>query len=357
MKNPFDGLISSLEPRYRCLDNLFEHDQHSSRPKLGLYGNMFIEDLSMRAFPYTADSENDFHVRIRTEEEQIRQHVTNAIPRIYMPGGDLNQAIRRYAQDSVRLLAREPLFLEIEYFYPSRDDSEAPVAFRINWPYPGQIVRTFGGYIYTLPMEDSSSTYYREKLSQESVTAITLPRGVRRCLRRALRSLATLDSHHNVISDFTSGKFGQNTGFSVGEYKTQFDSTALRTLKFTGWTARGLFSEPLLQPAAAWRALQFSRLAMMLRDHSMRGLQEAVEKAGKKMGFTAYIEITGQLTQFHLDQMEIDLQRGVRPLGEFFMPSPPSGACILIMDVVGAKASENDVAHLEQTNPCQLGVA
>jgi hypothetical protein len=162
-----------------------------------------------------------------------------------------------------------------------------------------------------------------EPLDPDCLVAIRLPRSLRRDLARALRAIRASDQDLRVTSEFVTGEHGSDSGFDFGTYQRISHDIVLRATRATGWAGRGLLTEGLLDPEKAWRALQFARLVVSLREIALKGLQEAINRAGGEIGFTAELVLSRVLTSDDLARMENDLRAGTRPIADMFVPSLP----------------------------------
>lgn len=287
---------------------------------------MFFEDLRLHALPYGRGPDEGFDIEVRPADAKLLGLIENALPADSYGYRRLDDCFRDYLESALWFLAQGDLYLEIEYFRKPDSDDSRPVAFRVEFLHPELVTRRFGRYRYRIPMEtegDSDVRWSSEPLDRDCLVAIRLPRPLRRDVVRALRAIRASDQDLRVSSEFVTGAHGSDSGFDFSTYQRISYDIVLHATRATGWAGRGLLTEGLLDPEKVWRALQFARLVVRLREIALKGLQEAINRAGGKMGFSAELVLSRVLTLNDLARMENDLQAGTRPIAEMFVPRLP----------------------------------
>lgn len=328
-KNPFEGLIGSRQHRSRYFDPATgtRVPRIVARPNPGGKEYMFLEDLRMRALPYGRGSDDGFNIDVHPSNEKVMNLVRDALPVHNYRHWRLDESFRDYIQSALWSLVQGNLYMEIEYFQNPGDQADRPVAFRIDFLHSELVTKRYGKYRYMGPTNaevEENKRWSSEQLDPKYLVVVSLPRRLRRELDRTLRVIRAADQDLRVMSDFTTGKHGNNSGFDFSTYQRISHDIVLRASKATGWTGRGSYTEDLLDPEKAWRAIQFARIIVRLREIALRGLQDAIDRAGVEIGFTAKLMLSKVLTLDHLDHLESDLQAGTRPIGEIFVPKPPA---------------------------------
>lgn len=323
---PFDGLIGSRPHRY--IDEITGNPvpRTVERPDPSGNENMLLEDLQMGALPYGYGADEGFNIDVYPFSKKVLDLVRDALPALNYRRGRMDESFSDYIQNALRSLAHGNIYLEIEYFRNPGDRSDRPVAFRIDFLHPELVVKRFGTYHYLVPTHaevEGNKRWSREPLDPNCLVVVSLPRRLRRELDRTLRVIRAADPELRVMTDFTTGRHGNNSGFDFITYQRISHDIILRASKAIGWTGREIFAEGLLDPEKAWRAIQFARIVVRLREIAMQGLQIAIDRAGREIGFTAELKLTKVVTLEHLDQLERDLQEGTRPIMEIFSPKAP----------------------------------
>lgn len=328
-KYPFEGLIGSKQHRSRYIDpaNGSRVPRTIARAKPGDNEYMFLEDLRMRALPYGRGLDEGFRLHIDPLDERVLNLVRDALPALHYRQGRIDESFRDYIQSALPALAQGNLYLELEYFRNPGDQVGQPVAFRIDFLRPELVVKRYGKYRYLVPTQaerEDKKRWSSEPLESNFLVVVSLPRRLRRELDRTLRIIRAADQDLRVMSDFTTGMHGNNSGFDFSTYQRKSHDIVLRASKATGWTGRGSHTEDLLDPEKAWRAIQLARIVVSLREIALQGLQDAIDRAGEEIGFTAELKLSKVVTLGHLDHLEKDLEAGTRPIGEIFVPKAPA---------------------------------
>lgn len=328
-KDPFEGLIGSQHHRSRYSDPVTGSrlPRTVARPKPEGKEYMFLEDIRMRALPYGRGSDDGFNIDIHPSNEKIMNLVRAAIPGRNYRHWRLDNSFRDYTQSALPALARGNLYLEIEYFRDPGDQAGRPVAFRIDLLRPELVAKRYGNYRYLVPTQaeiEENKRWSSEPLDPKCLVVVSLPKQLRRELDRTLRVIRATDQEFSVLLDFTNGVHGNNSGFNFDAYQRISHDIVLRASKSIGWAGRGTYTEDLLDPEKAWRAIQFARLVVRLRKIAMQGLQDAIDRAGGEIGFSAELKLSKVVTLDHLDRLERDLEDGTRPIGEIFAPKAPA---------------------------------
>jgi hypothetical protein len=328
-KYPFDGLIGSEQHRRRYIDSATGSRVPRTVARAKPEGNeyMFLEDLRMRALPYGRGSDEGFRLDVHPSDEKVLDLVRDALPALRYRHGQIDESFRDYIQSALPALAQGNLYLEIEYFRDPGDQAGRPVAFRIDFLRPELVVKRYGKYRYLVPTQaevEENKRWSSDPLDPRCLVVVSLPRRLRRELDRTLRVIRAAGQDLSVLLDFTNGVHGNNSGFNFSTYQRISHDIVLRASKSTGWAGRGAYTEDLLDPEKAWRAIQFARIVVRLREIAMQGLQDAIDRAGAEIGFTAKLKLSKVVTLDYLDRMERDLEAGTRPIGEIFAPKAPA---------------------------------
>ena len=322
--DPFDGLIGAYADR-PTMDTFSTWENTGVLPKSdpGMNVRMLMDDIGVQALPYGPGASDGFTVSIGEDDGAVAALIRNAIPaHVYHSGQGWN-GLRDYVQSAVHRLLQGHLFIEIEYFRPSDTPEVKPVAFRMEILQPELIRRRFGRYALLVPERSTSTEEPRRSavlIRAENLVVARLPRALRRDLKRMLELLRMADNDLDVMSDFTMGRHGPDTGFDIAEHQRGTQDIVLKGTRRIGWTGRGVLTNDLLDPEKAWRAIQFTRFVVELRNIALSALQEAVDRAGTEIGFAAQLEVSGVLQPLDLDRLEAALTEGTLPMSELLYP-------------------------------------
>lgn len=323
--DPFEELIGDRSHR-------FLGDPHSvpNRPRWLVEppdpsGNeyMFVDDLRTHSLPYGRGLDEGYDLRLDTNDRRVTEMIINAIPAPLYRHDDLSDAFRDYIEMALTSLSRGSLYLEIEYYREPDKPTSRPVAFRLE-ALSTELVQTKRGktfYWQPGPEEGGDAQgWAKELLDPERLITVKVPHQMRRTLDKALRIIRIADQDLDVMQRFTLGRQGQGAYFDLQEYQRRSRDIVLRETRDIGWSGRGLLTDGLLDPMKAWRAIQFARLVASLRELAQDGLQTAIDRAGRTIGFEAALSLSGVLTQADFGRLQQELQSGVTPMSELLDP-------------------------------------
>ncbi len=325
--NPFDGLVRSRPRRRRRIDPSMGSPPRRpvERPDPVGQEYMLLEDLRLHALPYGSGADDGFTVDVTSANAQAPELILNALPVHTYRHWRLTEALRDYMQTALWYLVQGDFVMETAFYHSPEDEAAKPVAFQLDVLQPELIARRFGGRSYWTPTDsDDGTAWTQERLSPNDLVVVSLPRQLRRDLERALRAIRATDQDLEVMERFTYGKFANDSGFDFKTYQRLSHDIVLRATRSIGWAGRGLLTEGLLDPMKVWRAIQFARFQVRLRNAALQGLRTAIDRAGETIGFEASIQLSGVLTEADLDQLEQDLRAGSRPIAEMFLPKVPT---------------------------------
>jgi hypothetical protein len=323
--DPFEGLVGSREHRHGYVDPATGSPvpRAAEQAEPGENEYMFFEDIQQCVLPYGLGANEGFSIGVDPPSEDVTNLVRDALPIHDYQYWRLEDAFRNYIENALWFLVQRNLCLVIEYFRSTDDIASRPVAFRIEFLHSAFLTKMLGKYQYRVPTKgDKDIRWSSETIDPNCLIVVSVPRGLRRELNRTLRVIRAADQDLRVLSDFTTGKYGGTSGFDLKTYQHMSHDIVLRESRKTGWAGRGLLTEDLLDPEKVWRAIQFARLVVTLREIGLRGLQRAIDRAGVEIGFTAKLKLSRVLTFDDLGRMERDLKAGTRPLGDMFVPKP-----------------------------------
>lgn len=323
-----EGLTSARSPRGMPLDAVSGSQLTGRLPERSMYVHWFLEDVA-KSLPYGRGFDEGFQLALTPKSPAIEELVLNAMPaQFYGPTG-LADAFRRFLLPATFDLLRGKLYLEIEYFHKGSVHDGKPVAFRIHILPLDSVSKRFGKYRQAVEIKpdvaDKSGSWVREPLDAKRLVVVRLPSPWAGHASRTLALLSEVSSQTSVATDFITGEHGANSGFDYTAYGELMNDLVLKRTKAIGWAGRNTFLDGMLDPEKAWRAIQFARFQIVARDAVLNGLQEAVDRAGLAIGFTAKLVLSGVLDSSDLDRFETELQSGTRRILELIHPELQSG--------------------------------
>ncbi|MEU1970521.1 hypothetical protein ABZ477_02595 [Microbacterium sp. NPDC019599] len=288
---------------------------------------MMLQDLRTSAMPYGHNENDGFGARVASGDPDVAKLIHDALPSHSYRHWRLADSVRDYVDSALWHLVDGNLHLELQYFaHPSASESK-PSAFRVEIVDAERVVRRWGRYAYLGAgngRPSSSSGASEPQRDGKQLIVAALPKTLRHTVDAALGLIRAEDADFKVASSFVLGEHGADSGFDFGTHRRMSNEIVLRGTRGIGWVGRGTLSEDLLDPEKAWRAIRFARFAGQLRDVAVAALNEAIGRAGTRIGFEGAIELTGILTRRELDELEAELAAGTRPIAEIIFPRPTS---------------------------------
>lgn len=323
--DPFEALVEITPHRSRHRSQVDGFPVPGRAPRQSPIGKEYMlhQDLDLYVLPYGRGTAEGFRLDLVPPAAEIRSLVTAALPGRGYRRTLLSEAFRDYVQSASQLLLEGDLFLEISYYGDPRSTSDRPSAFSLEFLFPEMMSRRFERVRYLTPVgaqDEEPVAWSFETLDKERLVVGSLPRKTRRALQKTLKLIRAADGDLDVMSAFTTGRYGANSGFDLNMYQRKVNDTVLIGSRRIGWTGRGLFTDGLLDPMKAWRAIQFARFVTDVRDVAVSTLQAAVDRAGATIGFKAELVLVGGLTQDDLAGYERDLQAGTRAMSTLLSP-------------------------------------
>jgi hypothetical protein len=151
-------------------------------------------------------------------------------------------------------------------------------------------------------------------LPHEDLIIFSLPSALQKTMRLVRENLSML-SHSQMSSVFMeANKAGIPYDYKVHENSRQI--ALLKTCKLIGWTARGMLNERILSSYLIYLQLNFQKFKIQLREILLTALNDGLNRAGKKIGFQAKIEISGLPTIEEVDEAIWKLSSGKKPFTE-----------------------------------------
>lgn len=325
-KNDFFEGLTSASPHRGTLIN------SASGARLGrgsgcqesMYVNWFLEDVA-KSLPYGLGSQEGFQLSLEPENRSVQELVLNALPAHTYGHTRLTEAFRQFLVYTVFDVVRGHLYLEVEYFYKDGGDKGKPVAFKVHVLPRGSVFKRFGKYRLVdgigSEVPDEAGHVRKAVLDPKNLVVVSLPSPWARRALRTMSLLSDVSSQMSVATDFLTGEYGHNSGFDYNAHRDLVNDLVLKRTRDIGWAGRDTFLEGMLDPEKAWRAIQFARFQIVVRDTVLAGLQEAVDRAGRAIGYTAKFELQGTLDSANLDEFEADLQSGKRGIYELIHPA------------------------------------
>lgn len=306
----------------------------------GFYSRMFIDDVQY-VVPFPSQSANWQAILVGDLENDIQKLVTEAFPNRYgpRPHRTLTDAYRDFsARCAQTMVASGQAAQEIVYYVPDADQQPAedsvasdlgatsepetrprnPSAFRLMPVHP--YVRSLGGshyqYVPALRTEDVALEKTPPQppqwieLDPDRTVVFELTAERRREVDRAWNGLIRASELYG--NSPTMRMSGNTPNYDLEALRRTADETVGRATRNVGWNARMLFNKRQLEPYQLHRQLRFIRFKFELRDRITAGINEALHKAGRRMGFEARLELRGVPRVEDVDNALRELDEGPR---------------------------------------------
>lgn len=324
--HPDDALLRRLRPGREALAT-------------GFYTRMFIEDVQY-VVPFPRQHPSWEAALVGDTDDKTSSTVTEALPSRYGSGFNrsLTEAYRDFSATCAQtIVAYGRAAYEIVYSLPpdgertagggaqparaaeeDRPDAESrhPAGFRLTPVRP--YVRSPGGrhYQYVPRLDADDDPFGRSntepprwiRFDPSRIVVIELPRERRRQVSRAWNGLVRANALYGATSQLLMS--GSTPGYDLEAHKRAADVSVARATRDVGWNVRMLFGERQLEPYQLRRQLQFVRFKFEIRDAITAGLDEAISKAGRHLGFDASVELRGVPRVKDVDDALAELDKG-----------------------------------------------
>lgn len=104
------------------------------------------------------------------------------------------------------------------------------------------------------------------------------------------------------------------------DYLNTQQMAVLAATKRTGWNIRGLSSGKISGYYWFQRYLRFEKLKIQLRNELVNGLNDGLQRAGAKLGFSARIVVSDLPSESDVSAAECELDLGSKVMGEIIKP-------------------------------------
>jgi hypothetical protein len=306
------------------------------------YAFMLYQDIPQQMVPFRAQ-ESGYRVVLEPHDgEELRSIIGRALSGDYYRTG-LEEALRSFLEEAATALVLcGRTAYEIVYLL-DRETGEL-VGFQLAQVPPGSYFRRFGRELQYVPRDLEQGRRGRVvQLDKDRLLVASFPPRRRWQLKRMFSALDVASEWFASTPTLQHGALFKHLPYDFSVHSRYLDVAVARATTAVGWDARGTFRERQLEPYRTWRQLQFEAFKIQVRDVLISALNEALQKVGKRMGWSATIRALGLPTMDDVQQAERDLRTGSCPvedvIGRFLWhqaaasgpddgetsPSPPVG--------------------------------
>jgi hypothetical protein len=300
---------------------LHAHLRRHRPPDSEFYGSMLREDIALHLLPYGRGIDDGFTAVLEPPDLRAAGLIRDALPSRYGPPRTLEDGVRGFAEDAAeQLLISSVAAYELDYLHSPADPEGSPVAFRLEALPIGSLGMLGGQPIQYVPAvaarDVAENGLHFVRLSSDQLLTISLDADTKETINAASRLFAAADRGQQTPLAMLQQQGQAKTGFAFDAFRGKTNQVLLSGTRQLGWTGRGLFSDGMLDPYVVWRHLQFTRFKISMRDLILKGLDDAIVRAGKVIGFQTAVALDGVLTTGDLDRAEADLRLGRTPIAE-----------------------------------------
>jgi hypothetical protein len=241
-----------------------------------LYWWMFGEDIHLRAMPYRGEA----GVSLCPQDDAIEQRIIESMDRSSFRHS-LQEVIEKFIRSTAQIVySYGDAYYEIEYL----ESENAEVSeFNLHLIYTPSIRKIFGQYFQIITPAAARHAHIKMgivRIPKKNLLHITSPTklGGRRGLKRIMRGLLSHGSLPTPPFATESLTTGNKIGFDFDEYDLNRFIYRARLTKEFGWTQRKDTDSPLLEYYWLIRVLRQARAIVIIREHIVNKLNEALKR-------------------------------------------------------------------------------
>ena len=272
---------------------------------------MLIRDVENAIMPLHK-AEKTVHVLLRPPDPKIEGLVASALaPSTYHE--ELSDAVFDFLGSCAQTITVYGK-AAYEIVYLSAPTSDVIVGFQLVYIHPLSVMWRRGKLVQYVPADiarERNVMQFLELLPEEILLFIP-PERIQSSLRGIIDRLQFL-SNHIPGERFLFGRQdgdSQDIPYDIAEHIRAEKVAVADAAKAIGWNARGHFREEALEYYLVHRQLLFGRFIADLRNSIVATLNDGLVRAGRKIGFSAQIEIEGLPSLKDIDEALANLDAG-----------------------------------------------
>lgn len=277
------------------------------------YVQMFQEDIHTAILPMRGwHPASKFQINVTPADAAAAAMIALALPGEYGPTSDIHDAVTHFFERATLYLTwYGKVLYEIAFDY---DENPKPVAFRLVqvpnacihdatafcWQFLSAARRHEMGVKNTDRRILSRTLDSVRLIPRSRMLIIEMPRelGGSRGLLRTMRALSHASrSAFPELAIAELNQSGPKSGFDFAVHRKETELHVARATRFIGWPMRSTADETTLEFYRLHRYLRFERSKIIIRDHILDRLNDALSRAGKELGFNARIALSGERTR------------------------------------------------------------
>jgi hypothetical protein len=316
-------LVRQSETWYQT-DETRNHPALNSLPNYeeSHYTRMLIEDVSNGAMPYSG-SKWSVNARLDPSESEIEELVEEAISRNDYRR-NFYEVIAEFAQECAAwMMTYGKAVYEIAYMY---EDDNKPVAFTLFSVIPNSIKAEKGKLKQYVPgsvVRESELPSDVIELTPENFITFELPPYMRSeytPMMDALYAQGSLTSMPDFVLSSMKGEI-HPVPYDLKKFSRDQKMAVAEATKLIGWNARQAPNDEFkTEYYDLHRFLRFERFKLEVRNSILLTLNQAIARAGKKLGFECQIKVEGLPTLTDVQDAHKALAQGSKKFIDVINP-------------------------------------
>lgn len=274
-----------------------------------------IDDVHLSIMPYRGSRVN-FEVVVAPADEGVEAVLADSVGRRNSQG-ELPEAVSEFVRECAAfVMAFGNAAYEIAYWH---DKSDKPISFMLIPVQSGSVQAKGHRLVQYIP-----TSLAREKnlkggfieLSPEHFVVFDLPACVRSAYEPMMDALAARSDE--IFPEFAQPVIeGTRVPFDIEHFDRTKKMARAQASKVIGWDGRFLIGSQDVTEYYKWhRLLLFERFKIELRDGIIATLNNAISRAGRRIGFAGQLEVKGLPTLTDVRDAQEALLAGSKSFGE-----------------------------------------
>lgn len=299
------------DEQIELVDSLFVKREQRQKPDFNR--RMFDEDFARLFNSRNRRSGNLFE--IVSNDDELMQNLLGNVKTRYAPH-PVDETLRKLMEE----IAQSLIWFGRAYYY-LHDDTEQEKIHVVSFSSSG-VARLFGTHIQWVPKrrerhwdrDDEELPREIRILDAAKVMRFDMPTSIKRMLSAQNRTLAVLDKHQFVGTDFLPQATYENPNptnhFDFRVWSDTQERALHRATRSTGWNGRKYDSSKRSDFFDCHRLIRFRRNQLLLRDDILNQLSGELSRVGKGYKAEFSVEISGAdglPSVEHLNELEVRL--------------------------------------------------
>jgi hypothetical protein len=265
--------------------------------------------------PYRGSRVN-FEVVVVPADEQVEAILADSIGRRDSQR-DLPEGVSEFVREcAAYVMACRSATYEVAYWH---DQGERPISFMLLSVQPGSVQAEGGRLVQYIPISLARERGLKDayiELTPENIVVFDLPANVRSEYEPIMDALAVRSDE--VFPDFAQPVVeGKKVPFDIDHFDRTKKMARAQASKVIGWDGRFLIASQDVTEYYKWhRLLLFERFKIELRTGILATLNNAISRAGRKIGFAGRLEVKGLPTLTDVRDAQEALLAGSKSFGE-----------------------------------------